>query len=104
MAQTKNRAELHEILCSVLGSRNCYYSPPSSIRMKYPCIRYELAGIRGDFADNIAYKNSKRYTLTVIDDDPDSEIPNKLLDLPYCVFDRAYTADNLNHFVLTLYY
>lgn len=104
MAEMRERSELHEILCEILGSRKCYYSPPASIRMSYPCIRYELAGIRTDNADNLPYKNTKRYTVTVIDQDPDSKIPNRLLDLPYCVFDRSFTADDLNHFIFTLYY
>lgn len=110
MAQTKNRNGLHEILCdimrtySLLDSENCYFSPPSTKRMKYPCIVYELSGIRSDFADNLSYRSAKRYTVTVIDENPDSEIPNQILNLPHCVFDRAFPSDGLNHFVFTLYY
>ena len=36
----KTREELHELLVSVLGSRNVYFQPPESIRMQYPAIVY----------------------------------------------------------------
>lgn len=98
------REELHEILCNVLGSRNCYFKPPSNIKMKYPCIRYELARITSTRADNIPYLNGKAYSLTYIDEDPDSVIPEKLLELPMCSFDRAYDAEGLHHTVLTIFY
>jgi hypothetical protein len=32
-------------------------------------------------------------------------MPNRILNhFQLCSFDRTYVADNLNHFVLTLYY
>lgn len=101
---------LHDILCKVLnapfpdGENHCYFQPPADIEMKYPCIKYNCANIRTIFADNIHYKNSKRYTITVIDEDPDSKIPSKLEELPYCTSDRIFSVDGLNHFVYTLYY
>lgn len=98
------RLELHEILVSILGGRNVYFQPPPSIRMKYPCIVYELDDIHTMKADNSKYADKRRYKITVIDSDPDSEFIDKLLELQYCSFDRFYAADNLNHFVFTLYY
>lgn len=100
----RTRLELDDILNSIPGVVKAYYSPPASIFMEYPCIRYELSGIPVRRADNIPYIGYKRYTLTVIDEDPDSEIPNHLLTLPFCSFDRPYVADGLNHFVFTLYF
>lgn len=100
----KSREDLHEILCKILGTRNCYFQPPSNIRRNYPCIDYELTRIDNIHADNIPYLNAKAYTLTYIDEDPDSEIPDKILQLPYCSFDRPYNADGLHHTVFTLYY
>lgn len=99
----RTRLTLHEMLCDILGSRNCYFSPPSK-GMKYPCIKYDLAGQYGNFADNVRWMKPKRWTLTYIDENPDSEMYEKLLAIPYCSFDRLYKADNLNHFVFTLYY
>lgn len=104
------RPALHDILCGVLeapfpdGKDHCYFEPPSGEEMKYPCIRYEYTNNNSDFADNIKYRKSKRYTVTVIDEDPDSKIPDKLEELPYCTSDRKFAVDGLNHFVYTLYY
>ena len=96
------RLELHEILCEILGSRNVYYQPPASVQMQYPAIRYSRYNIENEPADNIPYKQSHFYQLTVIDSDPDSEIVHKVSKLPMCVFDRHYAADNLNHDVFTI--
>ncbi len=96
------RLELHEILCEILGSRNVYYQPPASVQMRYPAIRYSRYNIENEPADNIPYKQSYFYQLTVIDSDPDSEIVHKVSKLPMCVFDRHYAADNLNHDVFTI--
>lgn len=100
-----NRLDLHQELCDILGSTNVYFQPPASLSMKYPCIRYSLARIDVLHADDSNYKNVKQYTVTVIDRNPDSETPEKILNhFKMCSFDRGYPADNLNHFVLTLYY
>lgn len=100
-----NRTNLHQELCDILGSTNVYFQPPASISMKYPCIKYSLAGINTARADDINYKKVNQYTVIVIDRNPDSETPEKILDhFRMCRFDRGYPADNLNHFVLTLYY
>lgn len=98
------RLELHEILCEILGSRNVYYQPPPSVQMKYPAIKYSRSGIHNTFADNKVYKQSNTYEIIVIDEDPDSEIVNKVSTLPMCRFDRHYEADRLNHDVFTLHY
>lgn len=102
----KLRTELHEKLCEVLGSRNCYYSPPASLFMKYPCIRYNCDGDATKYADNREYTNMRRYTLLFITSDPDGwDMIDRLKEkFTHCRFDRYYTADNLSHFVLTVYY
>lgn len=92
------------ILHNILGSDNVYFQPPETVKMKYPCIIYELATANTNFADNIPYLRKKRYTITVIDKNPDSEIPDKIADLPFCAFDRHFPSDNLHHFVYQLYF
>lgn len=100
-----SRLNLQTELEEILGSRNVYFQPPESLKMKYPCIRYSLAGMVSRHADNRIYSNTKRYEVTVIDHDPDSDIYEKILDkFEMCSFDRSYVADNLNHKTLTLYY
>ncbi len=101
---SKSREELHEILVGILGTRNVYFQPPESLKLKYPCIVYERSGIRTDKANNGKYLANKRYTVTIIDEDPDSEIPEKILALQYCSFDRHFISENLNHDVFTLYF
>lgn len=100
----KPRIELQALLEQVLGNRNVYFQPPESVKFDYPCIVYERSNMRIDSANNKEYRKYKRYTVTVIDEDPDSEIPDKLQDLNYCDFDRHFTLDNLNHDVFTLYF
>lgn len=100
----KTRLTLQTQLEELMGNNHVYFSAPTKKKMEYPCIRYSLVNARTESADNIVYMNRKRYTLTCIDPDPDSVIPDKLLNLPYCSFDRTYTQDNLNHFVFTLYW
>lgn len=98
------RLELQALFEELLGSRNVYFQPPESRKMGYPCILYERSGARTDSADNLGYRRLNRYTVTVIDEDPDSAIPEKVSGLRYCAFDRRYKADRLNHDVFTLYF
>lgn len=98
------RSQLHTLLKVVLGSDNVYFQPPSTLTMSYPCIIYKRDDVDTDFADNRPYKHKKRYQITVVDRDPDSTIPDLVGQLPYCVFDRFYTADNLNHDVYQLFF
>ena len=99
-----SRLELHEILCDILGSRHVYFQPPSSVKMVYPAIVYSRNSIGNDFANDLVYKQSLGYTVTVIDEDPDSNVVEKISRLPMCRFDRHFTSDNLNHDVITLYF
>ena len=100
-----SRLNLHEELCELLGSRNVYFQPPASVRMQYPCIKYSLSGINSKRANNQIYNSVNKYEIVVIDRDPDSNIHNDILHhFPKCEFDRPYTADNLYHKILTLYY
>lgn len=98
------RLELHEMLCDVLGSRNVYYQPPSTVKMKYPAIVYSREDIENTSADNVTYKQDHNYRITVIDSDPDSEIVHKVSRIPRILFDRHFASENLNHDVFTLYY
>ena len=104
MDQEQRRLELHEILENIPGVKRAYYQPPEDIRMVYPCIRYERSNAITEFANNLPYRFTMRYTVMVIDLDPDSRIIEEVAKLPMCTFDRAYSADNLNHSVFTLYF
>ena len=99
-----SRFELQSKFEDVLGSRNVYFQPPSSVRMQYPAIVYSRKDIEGRFANDKIYRKLPCYEVILIDKNPDSEFIDKILDLPYCSFDRHYEADNLNHDVFTIFY
>ena len=83
---------------------NVYFQPPASVQMQYPCIVYERDTADTEFAGNQPYRYTQRYQVTVIDRNPDSEIPGKVATLPMCTSNRNFVADNLNHDVFQLYY
>jgi hypothetical protein len=72
--------------------------------MKYPAIVYGLEDIENTFADDGVYFFRKKYSVTVIDEDPDSPIVDKVAALPTCRFNRHFESDNLNHDVFILYF
>ena len=97
------RENLQTILESLLGSENVYYQPPETIKMRYPAIRYNRSRMDSKYANNKKYSMMDCYELTVISRLPDDPVIKKLLQIPYCSYDRHYVADNLHHDVLTLY-
>lgn len=103
MAQPR-RYELQAELVKLLGSKNVYYQPPQSVRMSYPCIVYELDKYHDTHANNSLYTHKSRYQVTIIDRNPDSEIPLELAKFPYTSLSSTYAVDGLNHFVFSLYY
>lgn len=99
-----NRLDLQAMLEELLGSRNVYFQPPSSVKMKYPAIVYSRKNIENVHADDAVYLQKSCYELIVIDTNPECEHVEKVYKLPYCRFDRHYTKDNLNHDAFTIYY
>ena len=103
MART--RLDPQQKLEDFLGSRNVYYQPPESIKLKYPCIIYEDARIQQTFADNQTYLKNKQYTITIIHQNADSDLDERILDeFKLISYDRPYKADNLYHEVFTLFW
>ena len=92
------RLKLHQILVDILGSNHVYFQPPASVKLVYPCIIYQYETGDTQFADDQAYIFVRKYQIQVIDPNPDTEIPDKIAQLPRCLNDRNYTADNLNHY------
>lgn len=99
-----SRLTLHEEFCTILATRNAYFQPPMSVQMKYPAIVYKLNDMDKRHANDDVYSLLTAYEVILIDKNPDSELVSKIMALPYCSFNRFYTADNLNHWVFTLYY
>lgn len=105
---SSRRLKLHDVLCKTLSCPNrgdecrAYFQPPASIKMKYPSIVYALDNIENAFANDGVYLSSRKYSITVIDPDPDSSLVDNVAAMPACRFNRHYTKDNLNHDVFTL--
>ena len=99
------RLQLHEEFCTILGSRNVYFQPPSSIKLNYDCIIYNISDRNDLKADDRQYRNMVAYDVTFITRDPDSGIPELIMNsFPYCRHVRSYPADNLHHDVFRIYY
>lgn len=96
--------ELQTKLEELLGSRNVYYMPPESLKIHYPAIVYSKSRIDTKNANNSIYIKNTRYEIIVIDRLPDNPVINKLMELPYCSYDRQYKSDNLYHDALIIYY
>lgn len=95
---------LRAIVKKRCGSENVYYQPPANLRMKYPCICYELSKIRNMDADDRVYRQTFHYTVTVIDTKPDSEMTAAMGELAKASHDRQFISDNLYHDVFSVWY
>lgn len=98
------RLELHDMLASILGTKNVYFQPPETLKLNYPAIVYSRIDLPNKHADNSVYKQNFKYRVIVIDQDPDSEIVSKISLIPTCRFERHYAANNLNHDAFIIYY
>jgi len=98
------RLLLHSLLKELMGGGKVYFQPPQNVQMEYPCILYHQDNADTRFADNNPYRYTKRYQVTVIDENPDSPIPDLIANLPMCTFDRWYAAENLNHYVFNIFF
>lgn len=96
------RSELHQLLETF--TEHVYFQPPTNIQIQYPCIIYKRDFADTKFADDQPYSFMLRYMVTVIDPNPDSDIPAMVASLPKSLFNRFYTADNLNHDVFNVYF
>ena len=96
------RFALHEMLSRAAGTDHIYFQPPENVTMRYPAVVYHLRDISKQHADNRIYGYRRRYTITYITRDPDDPAVGRIGALPYCAFDRAYVAENLNHYSYTI--
>lgn len=100
---TDRRLQLHNLL-KTLGTDNVYFQPPANVQMQYPCIVYKRDQADTKFAGNYPYNYTQRYQVTVIDTNPDGGLLSKVASLPMCLFNRFFTANDLNHDVFVLYF
>lgn len=105
MDQMQSRLNLQNEFEKLLGSDEVHYQPGPLVELSYPCILYARSNSNAAWANGYIYRKKSRYSVTVIDPDPDSLIPDKLLDhFQYIRMERVYSADYLNHYIFDLYY
>lgn len=100
----RSRLDFDRFIKSKINVEHVYFQPPSTVRMEYPAILYNLADIKNIHADNLHYQHFKAYQLMLITSNPDDPNIDIIAGLPMCQFDRWYAADNLNHYVYTIFY
>lgn len=101
---SRERIELQTILEEILGSKNVYFQPPESIKLKYPCIVYKLSDEWVNSADDIDYREYDVYSITLIDKNPETKFRKPIRNLEHCSFDRSFITDGLNHYIYRLYF
>ena len=99
-------SQLQEILQEIMGPNNkVYFQPPENLKLSYPCIKYERSNALVSHADNLPYRKTKRYMVTLMCKTSDNDkYLDKLLDLPMCTFDREYKMDGIVHSVFNIYF
>lgn len=105
MTDEERRLKLHEELVSILGSRNVYFQPPESVKLKYPCIIYTRKRPDTIRANNKIYRNVPRYQVTFITKDPEDKRSGEILyHFLWISENDEGVTDNLYHHYFDLYY
>lgn len=100
----RSRLDLQTKLEEISGTKHVYFMPPPQLKMEYPAIRYRREKIDTKNADNKKYISMTRYNVIVISRRPMDPLVDKIMELPYCTYDRDYESDNLYHVSMTLYF
>lgn len=104
MTSEEKRIKFHNKLKEVLGNNNVYYNPPSTTKLQYPCIIYNLSDIRTNKANNNVYLLDHVYQVTLIGTKVTDDTKDKILTkIPYSNFNRSYINNGLYHYVYTIF-
>lgn len=98
------RVELQRVLEAIDGVNDVWFQEDPARTLNDPVIVYTRDSSTALYADNIKYRFTKRYSVTVIDRNPDSLIPDLVEQLPLTSFDRSFRANGLNHFVFNIHF
>lgn len=100
---SQSREDLHRLLKVICP--NVYFQPPSNVMLQYPCIIYRKVGSTNLRANDRLYISTPEYAMTVIDRNPDGELPQHILgSFAMCEDGNVYVVDNLYHTPITLHY
>lgn len=102
MFTTDRQPQFQALLEGVLPK--VYFQPPSNVKMEYPCIVYDLATGRTEYANNVPYSYTQQYEVKLIGRAPQPEKFHQLAFLPRSRHSLSYVAENLNHDVFLIYF
>jgi hypothetical protein len=100
------RLNLQTALEAIAGVEKVYFQPDQNVKLSYPCIVYERSSVNVNaaHADDIKYFQLKRYSVTVIDRNPDSAIADAVGERRYTELERFFVTDGLNHTVFQTFF
>lgn len=96
--------DFHNILVGILGTNYVYHQAPENFKLHYPCILYDPPKIENIHANDKSYIQKRFYKTTVIDEDPDSAIVDRISKMDCCRYERSFVSDGLYHTVFVIYY
>lgn len=100
-----SRQKLDEELVNLLGCKNVYFQPPSSVTLKYPCIIYSLSRTDVARADNRNYIKTNEYHVKHIFKSLSNELKDQLLEnFQMISHDARFVADGMYNDEFTLFY
>lgn len=95
--------DLLNLLRKAVDHNRVYFQPPENLKIGYPAVIFHLSKIKVDRADDSPYKGEREYSVTLITKEPEPEVLDEILKIPYTTLDTTYIADGMNHFVFTTY-
>lgn len=95
--------DLLHMLQQAVGHIRVYFQPPENLKIEYPAVVFHLSKIEIDHASDMPYKGAKEYSVTLITKDPEPDVIDEILKIPYSSLDTTYISDGMNHFVFTVY-
>lgn len=95
--------DLLHLLRQAVQHNRVYFQPPENLKIGYPAVVFHLSKIEIDRASDVPYKGAKEYSVTLITKDPEPDVIDEILKIPYSSLDTTYISDGMNHFVFTAY-
>ena len=95
--------DLLHLLQKAVDHNRVYFQPPENLKIGYPAVVFHLSKIKLDHADDVPYKGAREYSITLITKEPEPEVLDEIIKIPYTTLDTTYISDGMNHFVFTTY-
>lgn len=95
----KIRLKFHNQLCCAFNTKNVYFQPPETLKIRYPAIIYSINNTSIKKADNRNYNYRIIFKVVLVSRDPESDMIDTMIDNFICNYESSYVADGLNHTV-----